>query len=252
VIDLVAAYSSLTCLLIVLAAAWKCGARVVTGNGKVVFFFPSFLYDFIGRALFILNWIICLLCYLQPEKSEWNDSVDVAPDKLKSRRDLNELKKQILAGTDTFYEEVDLVCLYDSLPKVEAEKDLVGRSWNGKILRTNKSVLDFAEWVLVRPLTKLGLAWGKRYITQHTGDPLFINWNKQVYAPLPLWGIVGVCDIKWRGAVTGTMNYDHQPWKDYFAKLEETTQTVVLLGVWTSREKAGGWFTLTLDKTVPM
>ena len=54
-------------------------------------------------------------------------------------------------------------------------------------------------------------------------------------------------DVTWRGVTTATMIYDRQPWKDYFRLLSREDGKVVLLGVWTHKYIAGGWFTLTLD-----
>jgi len=110
--------------------------------------------------------------------------------------------------------------------------------------------LDVAEWLLIRPLKLLGFNWGKRYRTADKGDPLLIRWMDKVYFPLPAWGNVGMTDIRWRGVTTATMNYDHQAWKDYFKLLSNDDGTVVLLGVWTHKHIAGGWFTLTLDPDV--
>ncbi|MFQ3171937.1 MAG: hypothetical protein ACI9DG_001975 [Oleispira sp.] len=66
------------------------------------------------------------------------------------------------------------------------------RAWKGKILRTNNSVLDLAEWCIIRPLSFLGIKWGKRYRTQHQGDPLLFRWADKVYFPIPIWGNVGM------------------------------------------------------------
>jgi hypothetical protein len=81
-----------------------------------------------------------------------------------------------------------------------------------------------------------------------------VNWDRRVFCPLPAWGNVGVCDMVFRNKSVATMNYDYQPWKDYFAVLRPDGQLggMVLLGLWTSREKTGGWFTLTHDPTIPM
>lgn len=164
---------------------------------------------------------------------------------------LDELKREIVSQADIAYHEQDLVRLYDALPAVSASEDLIGRAWKGKILRTNHSVLDVAEWALVRPMSKLGLAWGKRYRTAEKGDPLLINWKRRIFAPIPFWGNVGMTDIGWRGETTATMNYDHQPWKDYLKLLNDQDGKLVLLGVWTHKHIAGGWFTLTLDQDTP-
>jgi hypothetical protein len=210
----------------------------------------------VQHAFFYLNWAIDALCYLQPGKSEWNESdpsTSVDALKIAGGADLDSIKRNILQGKGGAYKEQDLVRLYDSLPAVKTEELLVGRSFNGKILRTNASVLDLAEWLIIKPIKLIGFNWGKRYCTQHTGDPLLFNWMRLLYFPIPLWGNVCVTDIKWRGVSTGTMNYDSQNWKDYFRVLENdpVTKKLVLLGVWTARSKAGGWFTLTYDPDVP-
>jgi hypothetical protein len=160
---------------------------------------------------------------------------------------LDQIKAEILEQQDIAYDEEDLVRLYDSLPNVSAKEDLVGNAWKGKILRTNGSVLDLAEWFIIRPLSFLGVKWGKRYRTQHQGDPLLFRWADKVYFPIPIWGNVGMTDIRWREDATATMNYDHQPWKDYFKMITNEDGKVVLLGVWSHKHIAGGWFTLTLD-----
>lgn len=221
-------------------------------NNRVVLYFPAVAYDVIQFVMFPLNYVIGILCYLQPQKSVWNEQGFETQDVSGTGKSLEELKQEILNHADVAYNEQDLVRLYDSLPNVNAATDLVGRTWKGKILRTGKSVLDLAEWGLVRPLTKLGLAWGKRYRTADKGDPLVVSWKSKFFTPLPLWGNVGVTDIRWRGEATGTMNYDHQPWKDYFKLLSNEDGQVVLLGVWTHKHIAGGWFTLTLDKETPI
>ncbi len=220
-------------------------------NNRVVLFFPPVMYDLTQLLLFPLNYAIGGLCYLQPKKSVWNDHDFQTQDVSGTAKSLEELKWQIVNQADIAYHEQDLVRLYDSLPAVSASDDLIGRTWKGKILRTNHSVLDIAEWALVRPLTKLGLGWGKRYRTAEKGDPLLLNWKSRIYTPIPFWGNVGMTDIRWRGETTATMNYDHQPWKDYFKLLTDQDGKVVLLGVWTHKHIAGGWFTLTLDQDTP-
>jgi len=244
--------------LVIFAGLWhRYGGKILLKNGKIVTFLPSFVYEIVHHTFFWLNWVLDSLCYIQPEKSEWNEpndtSVSVEALKAAGGVDLSIIKDQILTQKDVAYAEKDLVRLYDSLPAAKTEEILVGRTWNGKILRTKKSVLDLAEWLIIRPISFLGISWGKRYCTQHTGDPLLFNWAKVAYVPIPLWGNVCVTDIKWRGVPTGTMNYDAQNWKDYFRILEHdpATQRLVLLGVWTARSKAGGWFTLTWDPSTP-
>lgn len=220
-------------------------------NNRAVFFFPPVVYDVTQAALFPLNYAISGLCYLQPKQSVWNDEGFEKKQLRGSGKSLDQVKMEILQQQDVAYNEEDLVLLYDSLPSVSAREDLIGRTWKGKILRTNASVLDVAEWAIIRPLSRLGIKWGKRYRTGEKGDPLLFRWIDKIYFPIPLWGNVGMTDINWRGESTATMNYDHQPWKDYFKLLSDKNGDIVLLGVWTHKHIAGGWFTLTLDRDTP-
>jgi len=225
---------------------------VIFKNNKLVVFFPSLLYDAMQYMFIPLNYFLGSVTYLLPTgRSRWSESgfenvaLDVGADELAI------VKADIFADSDVAHREEAYVALYDSLPAVTAETDLVNRTWNGRILRTNRSLLDLADWLLVRPLGLLGFKWGKRYRSQHIGDPLLVRWLDTLYFPLPVWGNVGMIDIRWRGVPTATMNYDYQPWKDYFRLLKSDDGKVVLLGVWTHKEVAGGWFSLTLDPEVP-
>lgn len=221
-------------------------------NGRVVVFLPGFVYNLTQFIFFPLNYGISALCYLFNPKSVWNEAGFEKRSLEGSGRPLDEVKADILEQRDIAYNEEDLVRLYDLLPAVSARTDMVGRSWRGKILRTNGSVLDLAEWAIIRPLGLLGLRWGKRYRDQHKGDPLLFRWLDKIYVPVAIWGNVGMTDIVWRGTSTATMNYDHQPWKDFFKLLSNENGNIVLLGVWTHKHIAGGWFTLTLDADVPI
>lgn len=216
-----------------------------------VLFYPSAVYDLSQFVMFPINCLISSLCYLQPNKSVWNEEGFHEHPLHGSGKSLEQVSAEIRNETNMIYNEEDLVRLYDSLPTVNAKTDLVNRTWNGKILRTNGSVLDLAELAVIKPLNLLGIKWGKRYRTQHQGDPLLLRWSDKFYFPIPIWGNVGMTDISWRGQATATMNYDHQPWKDYFKVLSNEQGNMVLLGVWTHKHIAGGWFTLTLDETVP-
>lgn len=220
-------------------------------NGRAVLFYPPVVYDLTQFLFYPVNYLISGLCHLQPKKSVWNEEGFESLDIEGSGKNLALIKDEVLKGDDIAYNEVDLVRLYASLPTVNAKQDLVGRSWQGKILRTNASVLDLAEWAVIRPLSLAGIKWGKRYRSQHKGDPLLMRWKDKFYFPIPIWGNVGMTDIKWRDESTATMNYDHQPWKDYFKLLSNEDGKVVLLGVWTHKHIAGGWFLLTLDEDTP-
>lgn len=214
----------------------------------LVLSYPGFVYDMAQLALFPVNYAIGGLCRLRNRRSTWDEPAGAPRADAGIEPALDQLKESILAGRDVTYDEAELVRLYDSLPTVRADEEVVGRAWRGRIVRTGSSVLDLAEWVLVRPLTRLGFGWGKRYRTRHIGDPLMVRWKDLIYAPIPVWGNVGVVDISWRGELTATMNYDRQPWKDYFRRLSDDGDEIVLLGVWTHKHIAGGWFTLTLDR----
>ena len=117
-------------------------------NGKTVLFYPPAVYDLAQFALFPLNYLISGLCHLQPSKSIWNEHGHEEMDLTGSGKSLDQIKAEIIHQDDVAHTEADLVRLYDSLPNVNAKTDLVDRSWNGRILRTNGSVLDMAEWPL--------------------------------------------------------------------------------------------------------
>ena len=218
----------------------------MNNQSKLVINLPGFVYDVAQWLAFPLNFLISCMCYLQPKKSVWNEANSKDLKLEGSGKPLDQIKNEILEQQDIAYNEEDLVRLDDSLPNLNAKQDLVGRAWQGKVLRTNASVLDLAEWFVVRPLSLLGIRWGKRYRTQHQGDPLLFRWFDKLYFPIPIWGNVGMTDIRWREEATATMNYDHQPWKDYFKVLTSEDGKMVLLGIWTHKHIAGGWFTLTL------
>lgn len=219
-------------------------------NGRLIISIPTVLLDFVQWALFPVNYLLGLLCYIQPQTSIWNGPDFESQDVSGSGIELDELSRIILEEKRYTYTEADIVRLFDSLPTASAENDLIGGIWEGKILRTNRSALDFAHFAINLPLKLLGFQWGKRYRTAKTGDPLFIRWLNRVYLPLPCWGNVAMMDVAWRGKTTATMVYDHQPWYDYFRVLSDEDGKVVMLGVWTHKHIAGGWFTLTLDQRV--
>ncbi|WP_394171798.1 DUF4334 domain-containing protein [Thalassotalea litorea] len=219
-------------------------------NKYLVFFFPPMAYDLLQYLFFPVNYLLGLLCYIQPQKSVWNEPGFETQELNGTNIDQAALTDIILNKKNHVYHEHDIVKLYDSLPAANARKDLIGRAWKGKVLRTNRSTLDFAHWFIATPLKLLGFTWGKRYCTAKTGDPLFLRWLNLFYIPLPLWGNVSMVDVRWRGECTATMVYDHQPWRDHFKVLSDNGEHVVLLGVWTHKHIAGGWFTLTLDKNI--
>lgn len=193
------------------------------------------------------------MCYLQPYAKHWDEDETVSREVLEgsiSEERLSALRISLLSDSLKLYQEREIVALFDSLPAPEPD-ELIGHTFTGRIVRSG-CFLDVVDMVLVRPLMKLGLQWGKRYRSKYIGDPLLVSWGKRVFVPLPIWGNVGMTSILWRGSHVATMNYDHQPWKDYFKLLSDPEdQLRVYLGVWTARELSGGWFILTIDPDTP-
>lgn len=233
----------------------KTNSWVLRGkDSRAVVFLPQLVYDLLAYLCFPLNYLINLICYFQPNARLWDDDSSVGPQALEqsvSKERLAELQTALQSDSLEVYSEREIVALYDSLPAAKPE-DLIGHTFTGRIVRAG-CFLDVVDMVLVRPLMKLGLAWGKRYRTKHTGDPLLVSWNQKVFFPVPVWGNVGMTSILWRGDYAACMNYDHQPWKDYFKVLSAPEDPVkVFLGVWTARELSGGWFVLTTDPATPV
>lgn len=227
--------------------------RIIAKNRKLIFFFPNWTYDLLQSFFSPLNTLLGWIPYFLPTRNSIFSEVGFEKVKLiGSGADLNSVKAAIINQEDKAFNEEDLVKLYDSCPPIDA-KDMLGKSYNGRILRTGRSLLDLADFLIVRPLGLLGLKWGKRYISPHVGDPLLVRWLNTIYFPLPLWGNVGLVNIEWRGVSTATMNYDYQPWKDYFRVLhrDDEKNQLILIGVWCHRNIAGGWFTLNYDPEVP-
>jgi hypothetical protein len=114
-------------------------------NGKLILFYPSIVYEIAQWLFFPLNYLIGIVCNIQPGRSVWNEKDFKAQKVEGSGRSLAEVKQDILDEKDVAYKEQDIVLLYDSLPEVNAFNDMIGHTWKGKILRTNSSVLDVAE-----------------------------------------------------------------------------------------------------------
>jgi len=164
------------------------------------------------------------------------------------------MKTNILAQQDIAFAESDYERLFMSLPAIKAER-LVGKCFDGRMLRTNRSPLDLAEWLFCRPISYLGFGWGKRFLSEYRGDPLLFNWGKKVYVPLPTCGNVSLKDATYKGATSALMSYDNYPWNDHFRVLEmseNNEQHMVLLGAWMIRDNMAGYFTLTYDPSTPV
>lgn len=223
-----------------------------TKAGHTIVFLPLLAYNFCAFIFSPLNYLINNICYLQPNgQPEWDSPALQPPLKERVSDDrIAQIRKQLLAKEIETFGEHEIVQLFDTL-KPATRVDLIGKSYRGHIVRCG-CFLDLVDKVLVRPLMTLGFVWGKRYRSQHVGDPLLMCWKEKIFFPFPIWGNVGMTGIQWRGEHQATMNYDHQPWQDFFRILDDGQHSGnrVYLGVWSAREKTGGWFTLTLRRDV--
>jgi len=229
-----------------------CGLELrFTKQGQVILFVPLLVYHWLAYTFMVLNYLINNACYLQRNgQPEWDSPTPPVPQNKLSKEKKKELTDLILKKTLVTLSEEDLIQLFDGLEPAE-RTEMIGKSFRGHIVRAN-CFLDLVDRVLIRPLMFLGFAWNKRYRTQHVGDPLLMSWKDWLFFPLPIWGNVGLTSIIFRGKHQATMNYDHQPWQDYFRVLDNGDETGarVYIGLWTAREKTGGWFTLTVRADV--
>jgi len=230
--------------------------RSVIRDGKVGVFLPLFVHDFAAMAFFPLTFVISSLMYFQPTHSEWNNPNNfmlIGPEALKKKsgEDLSTLKKDIVANTSRVYSESDLVRLFDSLPAA-SPSTLLGKGFEGHILRTNKNLLDLVQMFIAWILKKIGISWGRRLVSHHRGDPVVLNFRGKLYLPLPAFGNLSTETCVWRDVSTACGRFNHLPWTDMYKVLEDDGKSLVLLVCWTNREKTGGWFTLTMDKSWPM
>jgi len=223
------------------------GELVFSAAGKLIVYFPMWVYDVCVFLFYPLNFLIT--AWASSSGPNWDD---VVPDSKKPtlhshEADVLELKSKILSKSKELIDERQLISLFDSLPG--ASPPSLVQHFDGHVIRTG-SLLDLADKLLVAPLSKLGFSWGKRYRSSYVGDPLLVYWKQQLVFPLPIWGNVCLPFLCYRGTWNATMVYDHHPWYDHFRVLDERrnvndgTYTRVLLGCWCSRTKIGGWFTL--------
>lgn len=217
---------------------------------KIIIHFPNFLYTTCTSIFWGLNLLINTAVYFSPfTLPAWDIDKNYAPEKIANYVGAPRLKeiKKVLLSSNEFerFNEIELMQLFDTL-KPASQTDMIGKTWRGKIVNCY-CFLDLADIFIVRPLGLLGFKWGKRYVTKFTGDPLLFSWLDRVFFPIPLWGNVGIHEIVFRGKSNATMVYDYQPWQDYFRVLDDGSESgkIVMLGLWTTRETNGGFFTLT-------
>ena len=150
------------------------GGGISYKNKKLIFFYPSIVYDLLQHICYPINYLLGLLCYILPTRhSKWSEINYKQIQLIGTGK--KDIKEDLINQKNIVYNEEDLVLLFDQCQPIQAE-ELIGNTWNGKIIRTNRSLLDIAEWLLVRPLGLFGFKWGKRYRTQHVGDPLLVRW----------------------------------------------------------------------------
>jgi len=236
--------------VILLAFWWVTGGRVSLAKRKIVFYFPEWFYKLVAFMFWPSNWLITFVSSrLPPPLAAWNGpdwplNPRLAPGQIDtlSAVQLDALKSRIRQGTRDRFNENELMQLFDALPPA-VNTDMLC-NWRGRVVHTG-SLLDIVNHTIGR-LDMIGWGWGKRYRSTYVGDPLILNiWNL-IFVPLPVWGNVSLPMIEYRGKVNATMVYDNQPWQDYFRVLDDGRETgkKMLLGIWSSHEKIGGWFTL--------
>ena len=142
--------------------------------------------------------------------------------------------------------------LFDACDPAIAEKDCVGRTFQGRIIRTGKSVFDVVEWGMIRPLGLVGFGWGKRFKSLYEGDNIVIDWLRTVYVPFPGAGVSQITDARWRNQVTATIKFTSNACSDVFVKLLDTPDRTVLFGPICAENKTIGWCTISLDTDVPL
>lgn len=237
---------------IIFAAAYLRSYHVA--DGKVILYAQPWMYDILGVLFYPFNQGVVVYgstwATMTDMKNFHTDptySVEALKvlDKNKMEDGSNRMEYVAAAlknkSKETF-EEIEIVRLFDSLPAIDA--DDMYHHWRGHIVHTG-SLIDIASHVLMR---FLGIQWGKRFRNKHVGDPLVVNIGNKLLVPAPVWGNVCMIDMTYRGVSTATMVYDNLPFQDYFKVIDEgdakTGKPKLLLGVWTARDKVGGWFML--------
>lgn len=228
---------------------WTIVGSICYASGHFAIYLPQFLYDMAVFIFFPLNYLItCIATYIIGSADyTLNPHVGVGSHVLgkPNSEELAALKQHIMEKNTKPLTNHQLMSLFDTLP-IASTMEMFGY-WNGTIVRSH-SLLDLADMTLCQ-LKYLGFAWGKRYRSPYIGDPLMVSWMNMFHIPIIIWGNVQLNDIEYRGKVNATMVYDHQPWQDYFRILDDGSVSgkVTILGIWASRQKIGGWFTLTSD-----
>jgi len=231
------------------------GGRLRLQNGHASIFMPLWIYDVCVKLNFVSNWAIgaatfCLNALPFQTAPDWNTAAALSPTAIAASPEaldtkaLELMRQSILEDSSGWLKEANLIQLFDSLPAAQPEV-MRGKAFRGRIIRSGRA-LDLVDLSIIQPLRLLGVKWGKRYRTQYVGDPLCFTWLERLHLPLPAWGNVGMHGVSYRGRPCATMAYDHQPWHDMFAVLDDgaVSGRMKFLGLWCHRQKSGGWFTL--------
>jgi len=231
------------------------GGRLRLKNGHAILFMPMWIYDVCAKMDFVTNWMVgaatfCFNALPFQTAPNWNTDKGLSPEAIATSpealgpAELDALKQSILDDKSGFMKERHIIQLFDSLDAARPE-DLIGKAFRGRILMSGRT-LDVVN-LGIQLMRIVGLKWGKRYRTQYVGDPLCVTWLNRFHFPQPTWGNVGMHGVVYRGRPCATMAYDHQPWHDMFAVLDDgvVSGRMKFLGLWCHRQKSGGWFTLT-------
>lgn len=256
------------------------GGRMRLKNGHASVFMPMWIYDLVVKMNFTVNWITGAATFFLngvpfQKVPDWNTDTSLSPKAVASSPEaldpkaLESMKLSIMDESMSdrawipygevfqagWTKERNLIQLFDSLPPAKPEM-LRGKAFRGRILMCGR-FLDIINLGIIQPIRLAGIKWGKRYRTQYVGDPLCFTFLERLHIPSPTWGNVGMHTLDYRGRPHATMAYDHQPWLDMFAVLDDgsTSGRMKFLGLWCHRQKCGGWFTLTelkdVDVTLP-
>jgi len=234
---------------------WCVATRLKIANGKACLNFPPWSYHILGTNPFNL------LCSYTSSASDYvflttsgkyDDPVQTplssTPEQIAAIKK-RVLAIQSLANNDTIPED-DLMRLFDACEPADAEKDLCGRGFRGKIIRTDRfNVLTFGDKFIVTPLNYvLCMNWNKRFDSRYVGDDMVFSWASTFYLPLPFVGLMELHNATYRKQTTATMFYSTTNLRDIFVKLEDKPETTVLLGLVVHADRTIGYFTLTWDK----
>jgi len=232
------------------------GGKLRIRNGHASVFLPLWIYDVSAKLNFIVNWVtgastFCLNVLPLQTSPDWNTDPSLSPEALTrspealDAKGLERLKSSIVTDSSGWTKEQHLVQLFDSLPPATPDM-LRGKAFRGRVLLCGR-FLDIVHLACSKPCSWFGMQWGKRYRSHYVGDALVHSFLGRFHVPNPMWGNVGMHGIEYRGRMHATMAYDHQPWHDMFAVLDDGAESgrLKVLGLWCHRQKCGGWFTLT-------